>query len=345
MGITSGLRRYFSFQSEKQLSPIDPRPRPGHAMNLHSVFDCLIDHPTPTQFFLFASIIISVWLAEKIAFAEPARVKRLHTSRNALFIVSALPVQISMMLFCLGLAKWTTVNRWGLVYLLPNADSPLIKYGLMFFVLDLLDYVYHSTMHRVPAFWRFHLVHHTDRAVDVSTTMREHPGETLIRNGFLILWVFLCGASVAILILRQTVETVANLFAHTSFRLPPGPARVLGWLFITPNLHHAHHHFQMPATNRNYGDVFSIWDRLFGTFMELAREDTVFGLDTHMDGAVNTGLLQIVLRGRLLVPRSLRSGFMKVQSITRKQTTSALTDLALPRQLKIADYYRAPSTM
>ena len=106
--------------------------------------------------------------------------------------------------------------------------------------------------------------------------------ETLIRNGFLMLWVLLCGASVEILILRQSVETVANIFAHTSLRLRPRPARMLGWLFITPNLHHAHHHFQMPATNCNYGDVFSIWDRLFGTFINLSREETVFGLDTQM---------------------------------------------------------------
>lgn len=231
---------------------------------------------------LFASIMISMWLAEKFVSADTTRAKLQHTSVNALFMSAALPIQIAMMLLCFGLANWAVKNHWGLLFLLPNAESPWIKYGLMFFVLDALDYVYHSTMHRVPALWRFHLIHHTDQALDVSTTFREHPVETAIRNGFLMLWVLLCGASVEVLILRQSVETAANIFAHTSLRLRPGPARVLGWLFITPNLHHAHHHFQMPATNCNYGDVFSIWDRLFGTFIDLAREETVFGLDTHM---------------------------------------------------------------
>jgi len=203
------------------------------------------------------------------------------------------------MTVCLWLAAWTAKSSWGLVYLLPHARGPLVKYLLMFIALDFLDYLYHVAMHFVPIFWRFHLVHHSDLVVDVSTTVREHPGETVLRNVFLICWVLLCGASTEILIMRQTAETVANLLAHTSLRLPARLARVLGWLFITPNLHHAHHHFQMPSTNRNFGDVFSIWDRLFGTFIELPRDETIFGLDTHMEGTIDARLLDFVSRGRL----------------------------------------------
>jgi len=265
-------------------------------MILHGVLHLLTDDTYLAELFLFALIMIAVWLAEKMILAESASAKWRHTLINSLFIASALPIQICMMLFCLGLAKWTARHNWGLVHLLPNANHPLIKYGLMFIGLDFLDYVYHLAMHRVPVFWRFHFVHHTDLTVDVSTTVREHPGETLIRNGFLIFWVFLCGASVEILILRQTVETVANLLAHTSLRLPPGPGRIMGWLLITPNLHHAHHHFRLPATNHNYGDVFSIWDRLFGTFIDLPREDTVFGLEAHMEGGVDSRLIRIASR-------------------------------------------------
>jgi sterol desaturase/sphingolipid hydroxylase (fatty acid hydroxylase superfamily) len=265
-------------------------------MNVGCIVHYLADHPSLSQLFLFSFLMISTWLTEKIVLAESGRVKWQHSSINAAFILSDLPIQIVMIQLCVAVAGVVTESHWGLLYLLPNADSPLIRYGLMFFALDFLDYVYHFSMHRVAFFWRFHLVHHTDQALDVSTTVREHPGETVIRNGFLILWVFLCGAPVEILVLRQTVETVANIFAHTSFRLPVGPARVLGWLFITPNLHHAHHHFQMPATNCNYGDVFSIWDRLFGTFMELAREEIVFGLDTHSEQAVAVGAIAIHAR-------------------------------------------------
>jgi len=251
-------------------------------MNLNSIVQYFLTNTTSTQLALYALVMISGWVAEKMILPDSAAVKWRHTLVNALFLVPVLPIQIVMMMFCVGLAQWVTANHWGLVFLLPNAESPWIRYGLMFVALDFLDYVYHRAMHQTPIFWRFHLVHHTDRALDVSTTVREHPGETLIRNSFLMLWVFLCGASVEILILRQAVETVSNILSHMSFRLPTGPARVVGWLFITPNLHQTHHHYRMPATNRNYGDVFSIWDRIFGTYLDLAREETVFGLDTHM---------------------------------------------------------------
>jgi len=263
-------------------------------MDWHSIKTFFIEHASSTQVLLFTTIITFLWLAEKIFLAEQAGRKWRHSSVNALFILTALPMQVAPTLLLMSLSSWVVTHHWGLIFLLPNASNPWIKYGLMFVALDFLDYVYHVTMHQVSGFWRFHLVHHTDRKLDVSTTVREHPGETILRNFFLLAWVFMCGASFPVLVLRQTVQTVSNILAHTSFRLPAGPARILGWIFITPNLHHVHHHFQLPYTNRNYGDVFSIWDRLFGTFTELPAEKTVFGLDTHMDESINAKYLGIV---------------------------------------------------
>ena len=241
----------------------------------------LIDNAATTQLLFYATIMISVWMAEKLILVNFASSKWQHTSINALFIIPALPIQILLFECSTKTANWTTIHHWGLINHLPHANNPIVKYLVAFFILDLLDYVYHFLMHKVPFFWRFHLVHHTDRTVDVSTTLREHPGETLIRNCFLILWIFLTGASVGALILRQGVESFANIFAHTSFRLPRWPAQILGWLFVTPNFHHVHHHYQMPATNCNFGDVFSIWDRLFSTTMHLEAAETQFGLDSH----------------------------------------------------------------
>ncbi|MDB6020230.1 MAG: Fatty acid hydroxylase [Pedosphaera sp.] len=269
-------------------------------MDVTNVTGYLAEHTSSTQAFLFLFVMTSMWLIERSATGESARTKWRHTATNAVFILSALPIQLVIMAFCLGLAAWVTAHRWGLVYFLPHADNPWIKYGLMFFALDLLDYVYHFTMHRVAPFWRFHLMHHTDRALDVSTTFREHPGETVLRNLFLMLWVFLCGASIEILILRQAVESVANILSHTSFRLPRRAAGIVGWVFITPNLHQAHHHFKLPATNCNYGDVFSFWDRLFGTYLELPKSDTVFGLDTHMSGVAMRFPIRLNLNRRLV---------------------------------------------
>ena len=147
----------------------------------------LIRNADSFQFTLFALIITALWLVEKTSSAESAGVKWRRTKLNSLFVISALPIQFFMTALCFGLARWTANANWGFVYFLANPSSALVKYGLMFVVLDLLDYIYHRSMHYIPLFWRFHLVHHTDLTVDVSTTVREHPGETLIRNCFLSL--------------------------------------------------------------------------------------------------------------------------------------------------------------
>ena len=266
---------------------------------MNPLLDTLFAHPSAIQVGLYGSVIITLWLTEFVRQPQAAPLKWRHTSLNSLFILSALPIQLAMMVPCLYLARWTGEHQFGLIYLLPDPERPLIKYGLMFVVLDLLDYVYHRTAHHVGLMWRFHSIHHTDLAVDVTTTVREHPGETLVRNCFLIFYVVLCGASIEVLILRQSAQTIANLCSHTALRLPERTARAVAWLFITPNLHHAHHHYMLPTTNRNYGDVLSIWDRLFGTLVHRAREDLVFGVNGRMDGAVEVWLLARVrqLRG------------------------------------------------
>ena len=250
-----------------------------------------------TQTLIFAVAVTALWCVEKWVLAQPAAGKLRHSGLNSLFVLSALPIELVCSIVCMALASFVTTHHVGLLYYLPHADNPWVKYGVMFLVLDLLDYVYHFTMHLVPSFWRFHLVHHTDPVVDASTTVREHPGETLLRNGFLFVWIVLSGASFELLVLRQTVQTLCTIFAHSALRLPERPARWLGWLFITPNLHHVHHHFEMPYTNCNYGDVFSIWDRLFGTFATLPASETLFGLDTHRQDA-GTGSY----RGMLAMP-------------------------------------------
>jgi sterol desaturase/sphingolipid hydroxylase (fatty acid hydroxylase superfamily) len=78
------------------------------------------------------------------------------------------------------------------------------------------------------------------------------------------------------------LQTFSNLFLHLEAPIPDRAARVLGRLFMTPNLHKAHHHFKLPFTNCNFGDLLTIWDRLFGTLRVEAPKQITIGLDTHM---------------------------------------------------------------
>jgi sterol desaturase/sphingolipid hydroxylase (fatty acid hydroxylase superfamily) len=262
-------------------------------MQNHATF--FEQHGTAIQVVLYAGLLTTLWVIELMVSAEPVGIKWNHARTNVALMLLALPVQLVMTIFVVMAASWVTAHHWGLLQVLPGSSSIWSKYVLAFVLMDLGDYVYHVTMHKTPWFWRFHLVHHCAHDVDVSTTIREHPGDTFVRVSFLAVWVLLVGAGWGVLLLRQTVETISNITSHSKYRVPGRLGRILGWIFITPNLHHVHHHFQQPYTDSNFGDVFSIWDRLFGTYAELSTDATVFGVDTHADRHVTESFKEIVM--------------------------------------------------
>jgi len=251
-------------------------------------------HEDVTQLILYAVVITSLWFSEMLISGYGLKNKWKHTSVNSLFIFTALPIQLFLTGFIVYISVWTNVHHWGLINFIPHHHNAWVYYIILFVLLDFCEYVYHVVMHKIDTLWKFHLVHHSDLHVDVSTTVREHPGETCVRTCCLMLWTFLLGPAVGVLILRQTFQTISNISAHTEFRLSDRANKIIGFIFITPNLHHVHHHHELPYTDCNYGDVLSIWDRLFGTYTELERDKTVFGIDTHMDEKINGKFLNVI---------------------------------------------------
>ncbi|MDQ6844245.1 MAG: sterol desaturase family protein, partial [Bacteroidota bacterium] len=205
-----------------------------------------------------------------------------HAFINAPFIFTNIPGQFLLGLAFVKIISWTSFHQFGFLYHLNFGNSSLFMFIVAFIFLDLGEYVYHVIMHKVKKLWAFHLVHHSDNVVDVSTTLREHPVEGIIRLTFTLLWVFVSGTLFWVLIVRQIIQAFTTLFAHMNLRIPEYTDSIIGLIFITPNLHQVHHHYKQPYTDCNYGDVLSIWDRLFGTFKRLPKEELVFGIDTHM---------------------------------------------------------------
>ncbi len=163
-------------------------------------------------------------------------------------------------------------------------------------------------MHGVKRLWMFHVVHHTDTMVDVSTTLREHPGENIIRLTFTLLWVFLSGAVFWTLLIRQIIQSFSTVFAHMNIRLPQKTDRILSLFFITPNLHQVHRHYKQPYTDCNYGDVLRVWDRIFGKFQRVDAKDVVFGIDTYMKKRENGNFIFLA---KLPFEKYRSKGFLK----------------------------------
>jgi sterol desaturase/sphingolipid hydroxylase (fatty acid hydroxylase superfamily) len=137
--------------------------------------------------------------------------------------------------------------------------------------------------HRIRWMWQFHTVHHIDHNVDVTTANRHHPVESAFRASFTLAAVLIGGVPVWILMLYQATSVLFSQFSHANIRLPQKVDWLLSWIIVSPDMHKVHHHYRRPFTDSNYGNIFSVWDRLFRTFEKLPTNDLTYGLDTHME--------------------------------------------------------------
>ncbi|KAB1155338.1 sterol desaturase family protein [Tenacibaculum aiptasiae] len=254
------------------------------------------ENPLVLQLIVYAFIIFFFWGLELVLFSQQIKQKALHSLLNAKFIIFVLPVQIGLSTIVFMVANWTVKEKWGLLYQLPLEEFSILHFIVAFICIDFFDYWYHVMMHRVPLFWRFHQIHHSDMDVDISTTVREHPGETTVRVSFLIAIVFVLGVPVEFLLIKQFIQSFINLTSHSKAKLPEKVNNIVSLLFVTPNTHHIHHHYVLPQTDSNYGDIFSIWDRLFSTFSKMKQSDIVHGIDTNMDVDENKDFKNLITR-------------------------------------------------
>ena len=241
----------------------------------------IIKYNNELQLLFFVGLIFFSWNVENALGIITNYKKWKHASKNVGFIFTNLPGQFILGLLIIKTIHWTTVNHFGLLYYL-NIHNSILLFVCSFIMLDFGEYIYHVIMHKVKRLWMMHAVHHSDEVVDVSTTFREHPLENIVRLTFTLFWVFLSGTAFWALILRQIIQVFTTVFAHINYRLSDKADKIIGLIFITPNLHQVHHHYMQPYTNSNYGDVLSIWDRIFGTFQEMPAEKIVFGVDVYM---------------------------------------------------------------
>jgi sterol desaturase/sphingolipid hydroxylase (fatty acid hydroxylase superfamily) len=150
-------------------------------------------------------------------------------------------------------------------------------------LLDLLTYWLHRSYHRVPFFWRFHRVHHTDLDLDVSSASRFHLGEVLT-SAVVKLAVFVAlGISYQGLIAFEVALLAAAQFQHANVRVPRRLERLLWWSFVPPAMHRVHHSPERAATDSNFGTLLVAWDRLFATFRRHAPGSPPFGLERWRD--------------------------------------------------------------
>lgn len=222
-----------------------------------------------------------------------------HAGLNLFFTFTTIVINFMFAGAILLASDWANNHNFGL---LQMVEMPLWLFTIVgLLVLDLVGaYFIHWLEHRVKVMWRFHLVHHTDTYVDTTTANRHHPGESVFRAVFTTLGVLLLGAPMWLVMLYQAASAFLSQFNHANIRLPKRLDAALSWILVSPDMHKVHHHNVLPYTDSNFGNIFSVWDRLFGTFMSLDADKIVYGIDTHMAAEENNAignLLKIPFQG------------------------------------------------
>ena len=201
-----------------------------------------------------------------------------HAFPNLFFTGTTIIINFSLAFLLLSTADWVQANDFGIINWLP--EMPLWLYILLgLLLLDFFGaYLAHYTEHRIKPLWMIHLVHHSDHKVDTTTANRHHPLESVVR--FVLLY--------------QSMSLVFTQLNHANIRMPKQLDKLLSYFIVSPDMHKVHHHNLLPYTDSNYGNIFSIWDRLLGTYMHLDREKIVYGVDTFPDEKINSDLRELL---------------------------------------------------
>jgi sterol desaturase/sphingolipid hydroxylase (fatty acid hydroxylase superfamily) len=138
----------------------------------------------------------------------------------------------------------------------------LVAAILVFVVTDFLEWLAHLIRHRVPFFWEFHAIHHSQEEMNAMTHYRIHPNDWLITAHIKVVPLLLLTRSVNIVAIYLFVTWLHPKIYHANLKTNFG---LLRYVLVTPQSHRIHHSRLPEHIDTNFGATFSIWDHLFGT--------------------------------------------------------------------------------
>ncbi len=262
---------------------------------LETIFNYFETIPSAHRSLILVGGITFFWLLEgALPLFRFSYKKWKHAIPNLFFTLTTIIINFALAFLLLATADWVQTNDFGIINWLPAMPLWLyILLGVLF--LDFFGaYLAHFTEHKIKPLWMVHLVHHTDHKVDTTTANRHHPLESMIRFAFTLFGVLVVGAPIAIVMIYQSMSLVFTQFTHANIKIPKSVDKLLSYIIVSPDMHKVHHHNLLPYTDSNYGNIFSIWDRLLGTYMHLDREKIVYGVDTFPDEKINSNLGELL---------------------------------------------------
>lgn len=198
-------------------------------------------------------------------FKNRGKLRWKHLFRNAsLGLVNAAITSLIFVGIWLWASDWANANGFGILnWLHLPGWAHMIGAVLL---MDTWTYFWHVLNHRVPFFWKFHRVHHSDPNMDVTTANRFHAGEiifsSILRTGI----ISLVGLHIWELLIYEIMLVIVVQFHHANIGVPEKLDKILRMIIVTPAMHKVHHSRIQSETDSNYSSLFSFWDRICKTF-------------------------------------------------------------------------------
>ena len=201
-----------------------------------------------------------------------------HATVNFGLTLIHLIIHTLLAVIIIKISDWNVANQFGIIQWAGAGILATILLTIL--IVDFFGgWLVHLIEHKIKLLWRFHVVHHADNNVDVTTGLRHHPVESVLRGLFFFIGIAVSGAPMYAVMIYQTVLIFFTAFEHANISLPKWVDNMLSFIFVSPNMHKVHHHWKQPYTDSNYGAILSIWDRLLGTFKKLEPKEIQYGID------------------------------------------------------------------
>jgi sterol desaturase/sphingolipid hydroxylase (fatty acid hydroxylase superfamily) len=247
-----------------------------------------IDSSTIRMFIFVGGIIFFLIIELFVPYRESSVSKVKRWVNNVLLAVfNSLIINLVFSTTIIAAAHYVTTNKSGLMNLeyIPGLSN-WIRVLIILVFLDFILYIWHVLNHLMPLFWRFHRVHHSDINMDVSTATRFHIGELSFSAIIKIALIFFVGFSISTLIIYECAVVFCAQFHHSCLKVPRWLETVLWILFVPPSMHRIHHSVIRKEMDSNYGTIFSIWDRIMGTFVKHVDQSKIhIGIGAYQDAA------------------------------------------------------------
>lgn len=222
---------------------------------------------TSAWFWLMLAAILVVERCVPVRTGQP--VLSAAFRHDALYFLLTGLVRVTVLAVYVGLLKTVYARHLGFLTIEAVGTWPAAaRLGVAILVTDFLAWFHHWVRHRVPLFWRFHTVHHSQKELNFFTDVRYHPVEYVVTQTVQFLPLLMLQNAFPVALAYSFAHQWYTKFYHANVRLNLGPLR---YLLVTPQSHRVHHSILPEHTDKNFGVIFSIWDRMFGTQCPDAR--------------------------------------------------------------------------